>query len=76
MDLNDLGKWLVFGGLSIAAVGGIVWLLGKLPFLGNLPGDIRIQIGNLSCLIPLGTMILLSVLLTVIANVVIRLLNR
>lgn len=74
--MSDLGKWLVLIGLSIAALGGLVWLLGRLPFLGNLPGDIRIQGENFGCFVPLVSMLLLSLLLTVILNIVIRLLNR
>ena len=76
MDFNDLGKWMLVIGLVIAAVGGLLWLLGRIPFLGSLPGDIRIQNGNFGCFIPLGTMILLSLLLTVVLNVVARLLNK
>jgi len=76
MDMSALGKWLVLIGLGIAGLGGLVWLLGRFPFFGNLPGDIRIQGENFGCLIPLASMLLLSLLLTVILNVVIRLLNR
>jgi hypothetical protein len=74
--MSDLGKWLVLIGLSIAVLGGFVWLLGRLPFFGNLPGDIRIQGENFGCFVPLASMLLLSLLLTVIVNIVIRLLNR
>jgi hypothetical protein len=76
MDLNDLGKWLLALGLVIAAAGGLLWLLGRIPFLGNLPGDIRIQNENFGCFIPLGTMILLSLILTVLLNIALRLLNK
>jgi len=76
MAMSDLGKWLVLIGLSIAALGGLVWLLGRLPFFGNLPGDIRIQGENFGCFVPLVSMLLLSLLLTVIVNIAIRLLNR
>ncbi len=76
MDLNDLGKWLLVLGLVIAAAGGLLWLLSRIPFLGNLPGDIRIQTENFGCFIPLGTMILLSLILTVLLNIAVRLLNK
>ncbi len=76
MDVSALGKWLVLIGLGVAALGGLVWLLGRLPFFGNLPGDIRIQGENFGCFFPLASMLLLSLLLTVILNIVIRLLNR
>ena len=76
MDLNNLGKWMIVGGLAIAVVGGLVWLLGKLPFLGHLPGDIRIQTDTFGCFVPLGTMILISLVLTVLLNIAARLLNK
>jgi len=76
MSVNDLGKWLVLIGLGIAVLGGLVWLLGRFPFFGNLPGDIRVQGENFGCLIPLASMLLLSLILTVILNVVVRMLNR
>ena len=76
MDLDNLGKWMLIAGLVIAAVGGLLWLLARLPFIGHLPGDISIQTKNVSCLIPLGTMLLLSLILTVLLNIVVRWLNK
>ena len=81
-DWSQMGKLLVFLGLGIALVGGIVILgakvlaSGALPWLGHLPGDIRIQRKSFSCTFPLATSILLSILLTVILNVIVRLLKR
>lgn len=61
-------------GLIILLLGGLLFLAGKLNLpLGRLPGDIRIQRGNLTCLIPLGTTILLSIVLTVVFNLIARL---
>ncbi len=76
MNVNDLGKWLFVIGLAIATAGGVLWLLGRIPFIGNLPGDIRIQTGNFGCFVPLGTMILLSLILTLLLNVILRVLNK
>lgn len=76
MDLGTLGKWMLILGLALAAIGGLVWLLGRIPFLGNLPGDIRIQTENFGCFIPLGSMLLLSLILTVLLNIAARLLNK
>ena len=77
MDLSTLGKGIVVLGVVLVVVGGGLWLLGKagLP-LGRLPGDIRIERESFSCYFPLATMILLSLILTVVLNLVIRLLNR
>ncbi|MER3457766.1 MAG: DUF2905 domain-containing protein, partial [Chloroflexota bacterium] len=45
----------------------------RIPWLGNLPGDIRIERDGFSCFFPLATSILLSLLLTVILNLILRL---
>lgn len=77
MDLSSLGKGLVALGLILALAGGLLWLLGRagLP-VGRLPGDIRIEREGLSCYVPIVSMILLSVVLTILVNVILRLLNR
>jgi hypothetical protein len=76
LELHHLGKLLLlFGGL-IFLLGLALTLGGRLPWLGRLPGDIRIEREGFSCFIPIATSILLSLLLTVLLNVVIRLLNR
>jgi hypothetical protein len=72
----DLGKWLIVAGAGLAVLGGVIWLLGHLPFFGNLPGDIRIQTENFTCFFPLVSMIILSILLTVVLNIIIRISNK
>jgi hypothetical protein len=74
--LPDLGRWLVYVGLGLAGLGLVIMLAGRLPWLGRLPGDIRIEREGFSCTAPLATSLLLSLVLTVLLNVVIRLLNR
>lgn len=80
-QLELVGRWLVFIGLGIAALGLFLFLAGKIPFLsrlGNLPGDIRFQSadGRVSCFVPIVSSILLSIILTIVLNAVVRLLNR
>jgi hypothetical protein len=77
MDLSSLGKGIAALGVVLVVVGGLLWLLGRtgLP-LGRLPGDIRIEGENMSCYVPIATMIVLSVVLTLLLNIIIRLLNR
>lgn len=76
-DLTSIGRWLVIGGLTLAAIGGLVILAARVGLpLGRLPGDIRIQTGNVTVFIPLVTMIVLSVVLTIVVNFVLRLLSK
>jgi hypothetical protein len=44
----------------------------KLPWLGNLPGDIRIERNGVSCYLPLVTSILISLLLTIVLIPIVR----
>lgn len=71
MDGSTLGKvLLVVGGLIVAA-GAYLAFGGRLPF-GQLPGDISLSRGNGSFSLPITTCIVLSILLTVILNIVLR----
>ncbi len=75
--MENLARILVILGGILIAVGGLVYLAARLNLpLGRLPGDIRIQTGNVTCMFPLATMILLSILLTIGLNLIIRLLNK
>lgn len=75
-EMSAIGRvLLVLGGVLIVL--GLVFICGsKLPFLGRLPGDIRIEGRNVSCFFPLATMVLLSLLLTVLLNVLTRLFRK
>ena len=71
--MTDLGKILVGFGAVMLLLGGTLLLAGsltgKVPWLGRLPGDIYIQRGGWSIYIPLGTSLLISIVLTLILAV-------
>ncbi len=77
MSLLPLARLFIILGVLFLIVGGLLYLVVRfgLP-LFNLPGDIRIERQNFSCVVALGTSILLSILLTVGLNLFARLLNR
>lgn len=75
MDLQGLGKVLALLGLVLLGLGLALWLGGRLG-LGSLPGDIRITNEGWGCYVPIASMIILSVLLTIIVNVVLRLFGK
>ncbi len=61
--MADLGKMLVVAGLALAALGALIWGLGRIGFRG-LPGDLRYEGEHVRIYVPLMTCLLLSVLLT------------
>jgi hypothetical protein len=76
MGIDDIGRLLLVIGCGLALLGGTLLLLSKIPLLGNLPGDIRIQVQGLSCFIPLASMLVISLALTLLLNILIRWINR
>jgi len=74
--LETIGKALVVIGAGLVLLGGLLWLFSRMPFLGRLPGDIRIERPGLTCLVPLASSIILSILLTILLNIIVRIINR
>jgi len=65
---ESLGRLLLLFGVVLVVLGGLLFLAGKLPFLGHLPGDIVIERKNFTFHFPLATSILLSILLTLLLS--------
>jgi hypothetical protein len=65
--MNELGKALLGLGLLLAAIGAVVLLAGRfgLP-LGRLPGDMAYRGKHVSVYFPLGTSILISIVLSIL----------
>jgi len=75
--MENIARYLMIGGIILFLIGGGVYLAVKfgLP-LGRLPGDIRIEGENGSFYFPVTTSILVSVILTIVINVIVRLLKK
>ncbi|ACI18302.1 DUF2905 domain-containing protein [Dictyoglomus thermophilum] len=71
--MSFMGKWLIIFGIILIILGLIFVFIDKIPFLGRLPGDIRIEKKNFVFYFPITTSILLSLLLTIILNIILRL---
>lgn len=74
-ELGALGRILVIGGAIIAAIGLLILLIGKIPGLnglGRLPGDILIRREGFTFYAPIATMLILSLLLTLVVNLLRR----
>ena len=66
--LEPVGRALLIIGVVLVGVGLVLVLAPKIPFLGRLPGDIRIERDGLTVFIPIGSMIVLSIVISVILN--------
>ena len=75
--MENIGRYLMIGGIILFVIGGLVFLASKfgIPF-GRLPGDIRIERENFSFYFPLSSSIVISILLTIVLNVVVRLIKK
>ena len=70
---NETGKWIIVVGAVIVVVGIVVYFFhDKLHWIGRLPGDIRIEKENFRFYFPITTLIIVSVLFTVIVNLIKR----
>lgn len=70
---TDIGRLLMMLGILLFVVGVLLTFAGRIPGLGNLPGDIRIERGNFRLYAPFGTMIVVSIVLSILLNVLGRL---
>jgi hypothetical protein len=79
MDTLTLGKLLLGLGLGLAVLGLVLMGFSRLPILnqfGRLPGDIHIQTEQFSCFAPIVSMLLLSILASIILNLVARVFSK
>lgn len=68
------GMMLVLIGLAVAAI-GLLAMTGALDWFGRLPGDLRFERGGTRVYIPITSMIVVSLVLTVVVNVIARFLR-
>lgn len=60
--------------LGVAAIGlGLLFQVGWLSWFGRLPGDIDVERGGMRVFIPITSMILVSLVLTIVLNLLRRL---
>jgi hypothetical protein len=77
MDLVQIARVLAFFGFSLCIAAGLLYLLSRLNLpSGLLPGDLVISRGNFSCVFPLVSSLLISIILTVLLNLLTRWLGK
>jgi len=71
MGLEGIGKLLIGGAIVLLVLGGLFVLLGRLG-LERLPGDLVFRRGNFTLYFPIGLMILISIVATILLNLFFR----
>ena len=61
---------MIFFGIVLIVIGSLFVLFGKVPWFGRLPGDIIIKREGLTVYFPVATMVILSLLLTILFNII------
>jgi len=75
--VESIARYIMLGGVTIFLIGGGVYLAAKFGIpLGRLPGDIRIEGENGLFYFPVTTSILVSVVLTIVLNLISRFLQK
>ena len=71
--MSELGRWIVGAGLALVVIGSVMmYAPWALSWFGRLPGDIRIEGEDGRVFIPLTSMIIVSVVLSVVVNLIRR----
>lgn len=64
-----MGKWFIVAGAVLLAIGAALQFApGLVNWFGRLPGDMRFESGNSRVFIPITSMIVLSIVLTILIN--------
>ncbi len=71
MGLEGIGRLLIGGALVLLVLGGLFLLLGRFG-LDRLPGDLVFKRGGITVYFPIGLMILLSIVGTIVLNIIFR----
>ena len=74
--LETMGKMLLMFGAILLVLGLILVTLAKVPLAGRLPGDVHLRLDNASCYFPLMTGIMLSILATLVLNLILWLVRK
>ncbi|TKJ30672.1 MAG: hypothetical protein CEE40_04040 [Chloroflexi bacterium B3_Chlor] len=74
--VETVGKLFLMVGAILLILGFLLTLLGRAPFIGELPGDISVKWRNVTCYFPVVTSIVLSIVVTAVLNLIIWLLRK
>jgi hypothetical protein len=73
MDLMNIARMLAIFGIGLLLIAGLIYLAAQLnlPF-GNLPGDLVIKRENYTCMFPIVSSLIISIILTLLINLFLK----
>ncbi len=70
-QISTMAKWFIIGGIILVVLGVLLYFAPCLfRWFGKLPGDIRIENEQSKVIIPITSLILISILLTLVVNLI------
>jgi len=76
MQFSYLSRLLIILGGLLVLAGILIWAAGKIPWLKNLTGTLRFEVGGLTCIFPILASIGISLVLTIVLNILGRIIGR
>ena len=74
--MKQTGWLLIAGGIALVLTGVGLLLAGRIPFVGRLPGDIHIEGRQVAFSFPMMTCLVVSLILTLLLNVLLRFFHK
>lgn len=71
-NMSDIGKIMIYAGIALIAAGLLFHFGSKILPLGKLPFDFKWESGNFGVYFPMGSCIVISIILTIILNILFR----
>jgi len=71
-ELSGMARMFLVIGVLFLLLGGVLLLADRVPWIGRLPGDLTYESDNVKVYVPLTTMLLLSLLLTLLFNLFLK----
>lgn len=77
MEGNTIAKWMIFLGIAIIILGLMIWIGSRFGVdFGKFPGDFKVQREKFILYFPLVTSLFLSLILTIVINLILWLFRR
>jgi len=68
-NLENFGRWLVVSGIFLVVIGGTLILIQRLG-IKNLPGTFKFEFQGITCIIPILASVFISIVLTILLNII------